>query len=462
MKITAGWLDSREHPRNRPKRRQEVPIDGHKGMYAWVYPSGVIVFVYRYTRPGSGERRKMRLGQYGEGGITFEEASDRRREAQRWLEKGLDPIEERDRREQAKERARLERAGADTVAKLVEQFVHRKLRAERWDQERGAWVKTRAEGRKRPDAAAALLGYRPPDAPTRRRKKSGKPVPTFVSELGAIKAPELTKRQITAFLDSVVDRGSPITAKRTYSLLHQLFKWAAAKDLIGASPMAGVEAPGGKERPRNRILSAEEIKTLWSKLDSADMAEPTRLALKVLLVTGQRRGELTHAQWRHFDFDAKLWTIPVELLKSSHTRREKPEPHVVPLSDLALDLLRRLRTLAGDSPAVLPAHASKRHTGVYSQGVLSRAVRQNAKHFGIAHWTPHDLRRTAASYMTKLSIPRLHVEKVLNHSTGDIAEVYDRHDYLPEKRAALDKWGDELQAIIATKDQSIEGASAAA
>src|SRR6185437_12082298 len=114
----------------------------------------------------------------------------------------------------------------------------------------------------------------------------------------------------------------------------------------------------------------------------------------------------------------------------------------------ALDVLRTLHGLTGEGTYVLPAHASKRKTRPYSESVLSRAVRQNRKHFGIEHFTPHDLRRTAATFMTKLKVPRLHVEKVLNHSTGDIAEVYDRHDYLPEKRVALEKWAAHLQTVI--------------
>ncbi|MGH8255578.1 MAG: tyrosine-type recombinase/integrase [Steroidobacteraceae bacterium] len=458
MKITAGWLDSRKLPRNRPQERQEVPIDGHRGLYAWVYPTGVVVFVFRYTRAASGERRKMRLGEYGPAGISLERAFDLHREAQRWLEQGLDPIEEREKRQQAAERDRVERAGADTVATLVEQFVHRKLRGERWDETRGAWVrdeKAKTKVRKRPDAAAALIGYVPADAPLPRRKITRKPVSTVVSELGKLKACELTKRQIVGFLDDIVDRGSPVTANRIYALLKQMFTWAAAKDLIPASPMAGVERPGGDESPRNRILSADEIHTIWTKLDTADMAAPTKLALKLLLVSGQRRGELTFARWDHFDLERKIWTIPVDLLKSARSRREQPEPHVVPLSALALDLLGKLKALSGESPYVLPAHASKCHSEPYSSGVLSRAAYVNDDHFGIPHWTPHDLRRTAASFMTKLGTPRLHVEKVLNHSTGDIAEVYDRHDYLPEKRAALERWGTHLSAIVEGREQTV-------
>jgi integrase len=185
------------------------------------------------------------------------------------------------------------------------------------------------------------------------------------------------------------------------------------------------------------------------------MAEPTKLALRILLITAQRRGEITQAKWSDFDLDGKLWTIPVELLKSSHARRETPEPHIVPLSPLALDILGKLKAITGSSTYVLPAYASSRREASYSDGVLTRAVRQNSDHFGIAHFTPHDLRRTAASFMTKLKIPRLHVEKVLNHSTGDIAEVYDRHDYLPEKRAALERWAEHLSAIVEGREHKI-------
>jgi integrase len=458
MKISAGWLDSRKLPRNRPPKRQEGPIDGHEGMYAWVYPSGTVVFVYRYTQPGTTKRRKMRLGEYGDSGISLEKAFDLHREAQRWLEEKLDPIDERERREFERQKAREAREGAGTVTNLVEQFIHRKLRAERWDADRGAWVrdeKAKIKARKRPDAAAIVLGYRQ-ELPPRKRKVRSKLVASLVSELGHVRVCDLTKRQLIQFFDGVVDRGAPVAANRVYTLAKQMFEWAAAKDLIPASPMAGIERPGGEETPRDRVLSTDEVKTFWTKLETADMAEPTKVALKLLLITAQRRGELTFAKWSHFDLDAKAWTIPVELLKSSHTRREKPEPQVVPLSQLAIDILQELHKLTGEGPYVLPAYASKRKAVPYSESALSRAVRQNRKHFGVGHFTPHDLRRTAATFMTKLKVPRLHVEKVLNHSTSDIAEVYDRHDYLPEKRAALEKWGEHLTVIIEGREQAAE------
>jgi integrase len=417
-----------------------------------VFPSGAVSFRFRYT--SGAKRRVMVLGEFGPGGLSLADAFEQHHQAQRELEKNLDPIEERKKRQEADQRAREERAGTGTVADLVEQFVHRKLRAERWDVNRGEWVrddKNKTKARKRPDAAAALLGYEM--APVLKRRK-GTSKATLISEYGKVNARDLTKRQLIALLDGIVDRGAPVSANRTHALLKQLFDWAAAKDLVPASPIAGVERPGGDESPRERVLIADEIKAFWIKLSDADMAAPTALALKLLLVTAQRRGELTFAKWSHFDLESKLWTIPVELLKTSHARRTKPEPHTVPLSPLAIQLLGQLKELTGGGIYVLPAYVDKKKNRSYSERVLSRAVRQNEDHFGIEHFTPHDLRRTAASFMTKIGVPRLHVEKVLNHSTGDIAEVYDRHDYLPEKRAALERWGARLSEITVGRTTS--------
>jgi len=444
MKITTTWLESRGEPRNRPKERYDETVDGREGLMVRVYPSGTASFRFRYTN--GGKRLVIVLGEFGDGGLSLADAFEMHRQAQRELAKGLDPIEERDRRLAEAEKARMEHAGADTVANLAEQFVHRKLRAERWDAERQEWVrdpKSKTKARKRPKEAEALLRSNLVSATLDGKK------------VGEMKARDVTRRQLVRLLDDIVDRPAPVTANRVQALVKQMFEWAAAKDIIPASPMAGIGRPGGQESARKRVLSEDEITTFWSKLDTAEMAEPTRLALKLLLVVAQRRGELTFARWAHFDLDAKLWTIPVTLLKSSHSRKEDPQPHVVPLSPLALDLLDKLKALTGEGVYVLPARADKKKDRSYSERVLSRAVRENETHFGLPHFTPHDLRRTAASFMTKLKVPRLHVEKVLNHSTGDIAEVYDRHDYLPEKRAALERWGEHLTNLIEGHEQKV-------
>ena len=460
MKITDTWLQDAISPKKRPERQYRKTVDrgpARKGLMVTVFANGTAAFVMRYTRP-SGKRVFMPLGTYGKSGLSLAEACEAHDAALKLLEKGTDPIEELERRQVAEEEARRERAGADTVASLVEQFVHRKLRAERWDADSGKWVreaKANTRARKRPDEAAALLGYVDPNRPPSKRTAKQRKLKTLLSELGNKRARDVTRRDLVALLDGIVDRGAPVTANRVHALLVQMWNWAVARESIAHSPMYGVPRPAGAERPRARVLTADEIRKFWIKLDTAEMAEPTKLALKLLLVTAQRRGELTFAKWEHFDLTGKTWTIPIALLKSSHSRRESPEPHRVPLSPLALELLGKLRAITGDGMYLLPAWADHRKHGSYSERVLTRAVLDNRAHFGLAErFTPHDLRRTAASFMTKIRVPRLHVEKVLNHATGDIAEVYDRHDYLPEKRAALEQWAAHLTGIVTDKQST--------
>jgi len=278
----------------------------------------------------------------------------------------------------------------------------------------------------------------------------------LVGKHGREKARDITRRQLIELLDGIVDRGAPVMANRVHALLKQLFEFGAAKDLIPASPMAGVERPGGEETSRNRKLSTDEIRIVWTKLATAKMAEATRLALRLLLVTAQRRAEVTFAERAHFDLGASLWKIPPELQKTEGTTKQPTEPHLVPLSPLAIEFVGKLLTLAGEKRWLLPSQYSKKRVdAAYSERALSRAVRDNEEHFGIPHWTPHDLRRTAASAMTMLGVPRLHVEKVLNHATDDIAEVYDRHDYLPEKRVALERWATHLMEIVEGKEPKV-------
>jgi len=454
MKMTATWLESRKEARNRPKERYDETVDGREGLMVRVFPSGAVSFRFRYT--SGGKRRVMVLGEFGAGGLSLADAFDLHHQAQRELEKGLDPIEERERRQTEIEKARQDRAGAGTVAYVVEQFVHRRLKAERWDADRKAWVrdaKAKTKPRKRPDEAAALLGYRLDTlgAPKRRRARR-KPVVTLLSKHGALKAREITKKQLVDLLDDIVDRGSPVMANRLYALLKQLFEFAAAKDLIPASPMAGIELPGGEERPGKRKLTEEELITVWTKLDSAAMAPATRLALKLLLVTGQRRGEVTFAEKAHFDLANSLWTIPIELQKTEDATKEPTEPHVVPLSPLAVEIVTKMFALSGSSRWLMRSQYSKKKSDAsYSERAVTRAVAENQKHFGIPHWRPHALRRTAYSMMTKLGIPLLHVKKVVNHAIDEMDEVYGRHDYLPEKRAALERWGEYLTALTTVR-----------
>jgi len=449
MRITASWLESRKLPKNRPQERYDVTVDGRKGLMVRVHESGAVSFRFRYARDG--RRLVMVLGEFGRDGLSLSEAFRQHDTARQEIERGLDPIEERAKRDEALRTERARRAGAGTVAEVVGQFCHLRLRGETWNQDTQSWTRdprTSARSLKRPEQIEAVL---------RRHLLE---VTLDGERLGKLPVHAITRRHLVRLLTCIADAGHPVMANRVHSHLKTLFTWLAARETIPASPMAGIERPGGTERPRTRYLTTAEIRIFWEKLATAEMAEATRLALKLLLATGQRRGEITHAKWAHFDLKGKLWTIPTELVKSATTRRAGAEAHRVPLSPLALDLLRMLKGLAGPSEYVLPSPHDP--TRPYWHTTLSNALRHNARHFGIPEFTVHDLRRTCRTGLTSLRVPREVAERILNHAPPRLEATYDRHEPLAEMRTALERWGGHLKAIIEGNEQTVVALTRAA
>lgn len=193
------------------------------------------------------------------------------------------------------------------------------------------------------------------------------------------------------------------------------------------------------------MLREDEIKIFWSGLDRAAMTEPVKLALRFQLATAQRKGEVIAAMWDQFDLVANVWTIPTEKAKNKMSHR-------VPLSLLALDLLKQIRACSGGSSYLFPS----RRNGHMTPTAVDHALRNHMDAIrapdrreagSLGHFTPHDLRRTAASLMTGMGIPRLVVSKILNHAESGVTAVYDRHSYDQDKREALEAWGRRLEGI---------------
>ncbi len=251
-----------------------------------------------------------------------------------------------------------------------------------------------------------------------------------------VKAHEIKRRDIISLLDTIVQR-APIQANRTLALLRKMYNWAISRDLVETSPCTAVKMPA-KENQKDRMLSEDEIIIFWDGLTTASMSELTRLCLKFQLVTAQRKGEIIIAEWAEFDFKNGWWTIPSEKAKNELSHR-------VPLSALALQLLEQIKVLSGNSRWLFPSRQGDKPLLDTS---IDHALHKNEAKFGIPPFTPHDLRRTAASHMTGMGVPRLTVSKILNHRESGITAVYDRHSYDQEKRRALDLWADKLSKIL--------------
>jgi integrase len=247
-----------------------------------------------------------------------------------------------------------------------------------------------------------------------------------------LKVKEISYHHVQQVLDGIVQRGAPIAANRTLALLRKLFNFAVARRIIPYSPCQGVERPA-RERQRDRVLSAREIRLLWRVLEATDRL--VRALFQLQLLTAQRGGELRIMRWEDVDLDTGWWTIPSSDAKNRLAHR-------VPLSRPAARILGSLRCMTGESSWVFPsAQTDKPRT------TIQKALVRIRKASGIDFW-PHDLRRTAASHMTSMGISRLTVAKILNHAERGITAVYDRHSYDREKREALEVWANAVEAMI--------------
>src|ERR1700757_3561466 len=221
------------------------------------------------------------------------------------------------------------------------------------------------------------------------------------------------------------------------AILSQMFRFGIHRAIVESTPVQLLYRPGGKEKPRARVLSEEELKAFLRNLDDACRFQRLPLILRLLLLTLQRRSELALAEWREFDFKAKTWTIP-----DSHAKTGKG--HVVPLSDWAIQDLEKLKVMAGSSRVVLPtADKSGPIDPKYITRSVARCLRRFKEH-SVAAFTPHDLRRTGRTGLARLGVKVEVAERVLNHARERMEATYDVHHYTDEKRAALEKWAKYL------------------
>ena len=266
-----------------------------------------------------------------------------------------------------------------------------------------------------------------------------------------MKLPELSRADIRAVLNAVKGRGATTTVNRTLAALRRALSWAVREDLIEANPAQNI-ATGIEETSKERALTVAEITTLWHGLDEAKMGHKSRLAIKLLLATGQRPGEVCGAAKSEVDLDAKTWVIPSKRAKNRQT-------HMVPLSPLAVDLFKAAIALSPESDFVFSSRPRKgvgiEHKAPMEAHALSHAMRGSLSELGLKAKpaTPHDLRRTVATHMARLGIPDRFVGRVLNHGTElrrtITSKVYITHDYADEKRETLEAWAIELDRIIA-------------
>jgi integrase len=253
---------------------------------------------------------------------------------------------------------------------------------------------------------------------------------------------DITRADVRQLVEGIAEAGAPIVANRVAALLSKLFAFALDRDLVPASPAVRIPRPG-QETQRDRVLTEDELRAIWASFEALD--GPMAAFFKLRLLTAQRGGEVSAMRWQDVDLEAGWWTIPASGSKNKLAHR-------VPLNPSALAVLRSLKPTNPDDVSEYVLGAKARRAGAGARG--KRQQSEAAQTFTVENFRGHDLRRTAASIMASGGIQRLTISKILNHVERSITAVYDRHSYDAEKRAALDWWDVQLQALLDNTDRT--------
>ncbi|WP_414430807.1 tyrosine-type recombinase/integrase [Alcanivorax sp. IL3] len=267
--------------------------------------------------------------------------------------------------------------------------------------------------------------------------------------IGALPARDVTLHQ---WLDLLEQRAqsSPSIAERLLTNAKQMYKWALRRRLVEQSPLSDIQASHDlqiKKATGSRTLAPEEIRMMWMAADQSRMAPKNKLFLKLCLVYGCRNGELRLSEKAHFDFDNKIWTVPQENHKLG---KMTGKPLVRPIVPDVEPLLREAFQLSGRGKYLFNNAGTSQPMGKSSPLALPYNVMQwlrRHKGYEMAHWSVHDLRRTARTNFSELTEPHV-AEIMLGHKLPGHWQVYDHYDYLKEQGAAYRKWWARLAQIV--------------
>ena len=374
--------------------------------------TGRKTFILTARYPGSKHPARRSIGVYGD--ITLEQARAKARQWRELIRQGKDPAIEAERQKAAEVRKQ-----AITFGAVVEDWKRDKLAQER----RGA--RTAADIER--DFAAFW----------------NRPIA------------DITSHEVRAAVKAVAVRGT-YQAHNSLSHLRRLFSWAYDQEAYGleASPVDRIKAKStiGAKKPRTRVLSEDEIRAYWRA--ASRLRYPYGPLLQMLLMTGQRHGEVAGGRWREIDLQARRWVIPQERFKSDAT-------HIVPLTDDVVELLAGLhRFQKGDclfsssfgvNPTPISDQVKRKLDAKMARTLKAMARRrgEDPSRVELRPWVLHDLRRVVRSGLAALRVPDHIAEACIGHGRKGVARIYDQHGYADEMRSAFEAWSERLRHIVA-------------
>jgi integrase len=368
-----------------------------KGFVARCLPSGVVSYGVRYRV--AGKQRWLALGLHGR--LTPDQA---RKAAKKRVGEVADDRDPAGEREVQREKAKA------SVNALLDEFLDRHVR----------------KNLRRADEVERVF-----DKYVRPR-------------IGAKSIYQLRRGDVVEMLDAIEDANGAVMADRTLAHLRKAFNWQAARDDMFVPPIVrGMSrAKPAAERARKRILDDQEIRDLWKVLDTAKVPACYPAYMRTLLLTAQRREEVSRMIWEEIEGDH--WNIPGERHKTGDEAGDK----LVPLTPAVLELLGKPQKTG----FVFSSTKGKKAFSGFSKAkrALDEAIaelRKEEKRKPMASWVLHDLRRTARSLMSRAGVTGDIAERVLGHVIPGVRGVYDRYEYLTEKRAALGRLAQLAQIL---------------
>jgi integrase len=329
-----------------------------------VTPKNKKTFSFAYRMPGNPIKKRLQLGTYP--ALSLAEARNKCKEALGEIQNNIDPSA-----------SKKDSKQMPTIKELIEEFWERELSKKK--------------------SAKDMLRLLEKDV-----------IPAW----GSMKASSITRRDVVVLLDKIRDRGAPVMANRVHGRLTRLFNFACERGILNASPMVRLRKT--TEEPRERVLDNSEIKAFWNKIDSIDLHPSTVIALKLMLLTGQRAGEVINIEWTEINFENKLWSIPAEKSKNNRS-------HTVPLTKTCLALLDLAKNLNSSNYWVFPSPQKRETPKAIEVRSLSKALSRKLTDLGIKKFVPHDLRRTVRTKLAELGIDEIVAERVLNHQLQGLA-----------------------------------------
>lgn len=366
-----------------------------KGFGLKITPAGSITFIIQYTIDG--KKQFYNLGRYPS--VSLADAREKCREIRTKVDSGIDP----------------RRATDEQFGKVSDLFTYYSLQMQ-------------LEGKRTWDKVEADLIYN-------------------CQSIMNMPANEVEPIHIRKILRSIIQRGSEVQSNRVRTYLKRAFKLGIFHDNdpktikndfvfnIKANPVDAVPNNIGAESVGTRTLDFNEIKLLWN---DGTMNVQFILATKLILIYGCRTMELCGAEKEEFDFESKIWSLPPERVKNKRW-------HLLPITPVAEALIRELFDYSGLSKYLIPGRYNDKKT--INESSLAHAMKRITV---IDRFTPRDLRRTVKTRMGEIGIEKSVRDRIQNHAISDVSSKhYDRYDYLPEKKRAIEQWERYLEALVA-------------